>query len=69
MAQVPSIPAFLLDVWRWPSVTATYLGRVELKSRGVTFETGVLEYPWGLVAVFVDPDGNRLQLREGRQAQ
>jgi predicted enzyme related to lactoylglutathione lyase len=41
----------------------------ELKSRGVTFETGVLEYPWGLVAVFVDPDGNRLQLREGRQAQ
>jgi predicted enzyme related to lactoylglutathione lyase len=38
----------------------------ELKSRGVTFETGVLEYPWGEIAVFVDPDGNRLQLREGR---
>ena len=38
----------------------------ELKSRGVTFETGVLEYPWGYIAVFVDPDGNRLQLREGR---
>jgi predicted enzyme related to lactoylglutathione lyase len=38
----------------------------ELKSRGVTFETGVLEYPWGSIAVFVDPDGNRLQLREGR---
>jgi predicted enzyme related to lactoylglutathione lyase len=38
----------------------------ELKSRGVKFETGVLEYPWGFIAVFVDPDGNRLQLREGR---
>jgi predicted enzyme related to lactoylglutathione lyase len=37
-----------------------------LKSRGVMFETDVLEYPWGYVAVFVDPDGNRLQLREGR---
>ena len=38
----------------------------ELKSRGVTFDTEVLEYPWGRIAVFVDPDGNRLQLREGR---
>jgi predicted enzyme related to lactoylglutathione lyase len=37
-----------------------------LKSRGVTFETDVLEFPWGYVAVFLDPDGNRLQLREGR---
>lgn len=37
-----------------------------LKSRGVKFETEVLEYPWGYVAVFEDPDGNRLQLREGR---
>lgn len=37
-----------------------------LKSRGVKFETGVLEYPWGYIAVFVDPDGNRLQLREAR---
>jgi catechol 2,3-dioxygenase-like lactoylglutathione lyase family enzyme len=37
-----------------------------LKARGVTFETEVLEYPWGYVAVFRDPDGNRLQLREGR---
>jgi predicted enzyme related to lactoylglutathione lyase len=25
-----------------------------------------LEYPWGWVAVFQDPDGNRLQLRQGR---
>ena len=38
----------------------------ELKSRGVEFETDVLEYPWGQIAVFVDPDGNRLQLRQGR---
>jgi catechol 2,3-dioxygenase-like lactoylglutathione lyase family enzyme len=37
-----------------------------LKSRGVEFDTEVLEYPWGYVAVFHDPDGNRLQLREGR---
>jgi predicted enzyme related to lactoylglutathione lyase len=40
----------------------------ELKSRGVKFETDVLEYPWGYVAIFTDPDGNRLQIREGRQA-
>jgi uncharacterized glyoxalase superfamily protein PhnB len=38
----------------------------ELKLRGVEFETDVLEQPWGYVALFQDPDGNRLQLREGR---
>ena len=38
----------------------------ELKARGVEFETDVMEYPWGYTAVFLDPDGNRLQLREGR---
>ena len=37
-----------------------------LKARGVKFDTEVLEYPWGYVAVFQDPDGNRLQLRQGR---
>jgi uncharacterized glyoxalase superfamily protein PhnB len=37
-----------------------------LKSRGVKFDTDVLEYPWGQVAVFQDPDGNRLQIRQGR---
>ncbi len=37
-----------------------------LKSRGVKFDTGVLEYPWGYIAGFQDPDGNRLQLREAR---
>jgi predicted enzyme related to lactoylglutathione lyase len=26
----------------------------------------VLEFPWGSVARFQDPDGNRLQVREGR---
>ena len=38
----------------------------ELKSRGVEFVTDVLEFPWGYVAQFLDPDGNRLQIREGR---
>jgi predicted enzyme related to lactoylglutathione lyase len=38
----------------------------DLKSRGVQFETDVLEYPWGYVALFQDPDGNRLQIRQGR---
>jgi predicted enzyme related to lactoylglutathione lyase len=38
----------------------------EMKSRGAEFETDVLEFPWGYIAVFTDPDGNRLQLREGR---
>ena len=37
-----------------------------LKSRGVKFESEVQEYPWGYVALFQDPDGNRLQLRQGR---
>jgi predicted enzyme related to lactoylglutathione lyase len=36
----------------------------ELSSRGVKFETGVLEFPWGDIAVFRDPDGNRLQVVE-----
>jgi predicted enzyme related to lactoylglutathione lyase len=38
----------------------------ELRSRGVEFVTDVLGFPWGYVAQFVDPDGNRLQLREAR---
>jgi predicted enzyme related to lactoylglutathione lyase len=37
-----------------------------LTSRGVTFDTDVLEYPFADIAGFQDPDGNRLQLREGR---
>ena len=38
----------------------------QLKSRGVEFVSDVLEFPWGSVAQFQDPDGNRLQIREGR---
>jgi predicted enzyme related to lactoylglutathione lyase len=40
-----------------------------LKSRGVKFEPPeVLEFPWGYAARFQDPDGNQLQMREGRGA-
>jgi predicted enzyme related to lactoylglutathione lyase len=40
-----------------------------LKSRGVKFEPPeVLDFPWGYVARFKDPDGNLLQVREGRGA-
>jgi predicted enzyme related to lactoylglutathione lyase len=38
----------------------------ELASRGVEFVSDVLEFPWGSVAQFQDPDGNRLQIRQGR---
>jgi predicted enzyme related to lactoylglutathione lyase len=37
-----------------------------LTARGARFETDVTEHPWGYTAVFQDPDGNRLQLRQGR---
>jgi predicted enzyme related to lactoylglutathione lyase len=40
-----------------------------LSSRGVNFEPNeVLQFPWGYVARFKDPDGNLLQVREGRGA-
>jgi predicted enzyme related to lactoylglutathione lyase len=40
-----------------------------LKSRGVNFEPPeILEFPWGYAARFKDPDGNLLQVREGRGA-
>ena len=40
-----------------------------LKERGVKFETpDILEFPWGYAARFRDPDGNLLQIREGRVA-
>jgi predicted enzyme related to lactoylglutathione lyase len=38
----------------------------ELRSRGVEFASDVLEFRGGYVAQFQDPDGNRLQIREGR---
>ena len=46
-----------------PDIQKAY---AELKAKGVNFETEVLEYPWGWVAVFLDLDGNRLQVRQGR---
>ena len=37
-----------------------------LASRGVRFEPAqLLQFPWGYVARFKDPDGNLLQVREG----
>jgi catechol 2,3-dioxygenase-like lactoylglutathione lyase family enzyme len=40
-----------------------------LRARGVTFESDqVLEQPWAFSATLQDPDGNRLMLREDRQA-
>jgi predicted enzyme related to lactoylglutathione lyase len=38
----------------------------DFKSRGVNFVSDVLEFPWGAVAQFQDPDGNLLQIRQGR---
>jgi predicted enzyme related to lactoylglutathione lyase len=38
----------------------------ELKSRGVEFVSDIIEFQGLRLAQFVDPDGNRLQLREGR---
>jgi predicted enzyme related to lactoylglutathione lyase len=41
-----------------------------LKSRGVKFEAPeILKFPWGYAARFQDPDGNLLQIREGRRAR
>jgi predicted enzyme related to lactoylglutathione lyase len=37
----------------------------DYKARGVEFVSDVLEFAWGSVAQFVDPDGNRLQVRQG----
>ena len=37
-----------------------------MQAKGVKFETDVLEFPWGWVAIFSDQDGNRLQIRQGR---
>jgi predicted enzyme related to lactoylglutathione lyase len=38
----------------------------ELRARGVEFLSDVLEFPWGYVAQFADPDGNVLQVRQGK---
>jgi len=70
------------DLVLWPgapakpqSGSAVYTIEVEncaaafetLKARGVRFTPDeVLEFPWGYAARFQDPDGNVLQVREGR---
>ena len=36
----------------------------DLEGKGVQFQTGISEHPWGRVATFQDPDGNDLQLYE-----
>jgi predicted enzyme related to lactoylglutathione lyase len=41
----------------------------ELKSRGVEFVSDVFEFRGVYVAQFQDPDGNLLQVREGRQSR
>jgi predicted enzyme related to lactoylglutathione lyase len=46
--------------------TSVLVSDEELQSRGVEFVSDVLEFPWDYVAQFQDPDGNRLQLRDGR---
>ena len=40
-----------------------------LAARGIKFEPAeLLQFPWGSIARFKDPDGNQLQVREGRGA-
>ena len=72
------------DLVLWPGTpakvepgTAAYTFEVEscqaafemLVARGVKFEPpDVLEFPWGHAARFRDPDGNLLQIRQGRQS-
>ena len=76
------VPGQDFDLVLWPGTpgkakagSAVYTIEVEdcraafetLKSRGVKFDPSeVLEFPWGYAARFHDPDGNSLQLREGR---
>jgi predicted enzyme related to lactoylglutathione lyase len=74
--------AFELVLWpgtpgSFEGGTALYTIEVEncqaafetLKSRGVQFEEpGILKFSWGCVSRFHDPDGNLLQVREGRGA-
>lgn len=36
----------------------------ELKSRGVQFKQEPLEHPYGISAIFIDPDGNSFQINQ-----
>jgi predicted enzyme related to lactoylglutathione lyase len=40
----------------------------QLRVRGVTFEQGIQEAPWGRFVTFDDPDGNGLTLQETSEA-
>jgi catechol 2,3-dioxygenase-like lactoylglutathione lyase family enzyme len=58
---------------RVPAACTIETGNIEeafeaLKGRGVEFDTDVLEFHFGSVAVFKDPDGNTLQLRQGKES-
>lgn len=37
-----------------------------LAAGGVPFETEPVDYPWGVRATVLDPDGNRVELRQRR---
>lgn len=70
------------DLVLWPGTPAqaesgSAVYTIEVESCRTTFETlaakgvefdppKVLEFPWGYAARFRDPDGNLLQVREGR---
>lgn len=38
----------------------------ELRARGVQFVSPIIQQPWADLAKFVDPDGNRLNIRSGK---
>ncbi|UOQ93127.1 VOC family protein [Halobacillus shinanisalinarum] len=40
----------------------------KLEKRGVHFTNKQLEFPWGMVAVLNDPDGNRIEIGEINRA-
>lgn len=77
------VPGQDFDLVLWPGTPAqvepgsgVYTIEVEslreafdtLTARGVTFDPpAIVEYPWGWVARFHDPDGNLWQVREGRE--
>jgi predicted enzyme related to lactoylglutathione lyase len=41
----------------------------ELKTRGVQFKQEPLEHPYGVSAIFVDPDGNSFQINQHPQRE
>ena len=53
------IGTFSNIIFTCPDVRATC---AELRARGVTFLQEPTEQPWGIMAQFLDPDGNRFVL-------